>query len=31
MDPPGFLHPGDTVRVEVSGLGAIENPVVAGS
>jgi 2-keto-4-pentenoate hydratase/2-oxohepta-3-ene-1,7-dioic acid hydratase in catechol pathway len=31
MDPPGFLHPGDVVRVEVSGVGAIENPVVAGS
>lgn len=27
--PQVFLQPGDTVRVEISGLGAIENPVVA--
>ena len=29
-DPPRFLRPGDTVRIEISGLGALENPVVAG-
>jgi acylpyruvate hydrolase len=28
-DPQVFLRPGDTVRVEISGLGAIENAVVA--
>lgn len=28
-DPPTFLQPGDVVRVEVEGVGAIENPVVA--
>jgi acylpyruvate hydrolase len=28
-DPPVFLQPGDTVRVEISGVGAIENAVVA--
>lgn len=28
-DPPRWLVPGDTVRVEIVGLGAIENPVVA--
>lgn len=27
-DPPRFLRPGDVVRVEVEGLGALENPVV---
>ena len=27
-DPPRFLTPGDTVRVEIDGIGAIENPVV---
>ena len=26
--PPRFLHPGDVVRVEVDGIGAIENQVV---
>ncbi len=30
MDPPGFLHPGDDVRIEISGVGVIDNPVVAG-
>ncbi|HLC26339.1 MAG TPA: fumarylacetoacetate hydrolase family protein, partial [bacterium] len=29
--PPRFLKPGDRVRVEVSGLGFIENPVIAES
>lgn len=28
MDPPQFLKPGDVVRCEVEGLGAIENRVV---
>ena len=27
MDPPGFLRPGDVVRCEVAGIGAIENTV----
>jgi len=27
MDPPTFLEPGDVVRVEVEGLGALEHPV----
>jgi 2-keto-4-pentenoate hydratase/2-oxohepta-3-ene-1,7-dioic acid hydratase in catechol pathway len=27
-DPPIFLEPGDRARVEVEGIGAIENPVV---
>jgi acylpyruvate hydrolase len=30
-EPQVFLRPGDTVRVEISGLGAIENAVVAES
>jgi 2-keto-4-pentenoate hydratase/2-oxohepta-3-ene-1,7-dioic acid hydratase in catechol pathway len=25
--PPEFLKPGDTVRIEIEGLGALENPV----
>jgi len=29
-DPPRFLRPGDTVRIEIPGLGALENPVAAG-
>jgi 2-keto-4-pentenoate hydratase/2-oxohepta-3-ene-1,7-dioic acid hydratase in catechol pathway len=28
-DPPEFLRPGDICRVAISGLGALENPVVA--
>jgi 2-keto-4-pentenoate hydratase/2-oxohepta-3-ene-1,7-dioic acid hydratase in catechol pathway len=28
-EPPRFLVPGDTVTVEISSLGALENPVVA--
>ena len=28
-DPQVFLQPGDRVRVEISGVGAIENEVVA--
>jgi 2-keto-4-pentenoate hydratase/2-oxohepta-3-ene-1,7-dioic acid hydratase in catechol pathway len=27
FDPPRFLQPGDVVRVEVEGIGALENPV----
>jgi 2-keto-4-pentenoate hydratase/2-oxohepta-3-ene-1,7-dioic acid hydratase in catechol pathway len=27
MDPPRFLVPGDTVRVQVDGLGTIEHPI----
>jgi 2-keto-4-pentenoate hydratase/2-oxohepta-3-ene-1,7-dioic acid hydratase in catechol pathway len=29
MTPPTFLQPGDVVRVEIDGIGALENPVVA--
>jgi 2-keto-4-pentenoate hydratase/2-oxohepta-3-ene-1,7-dioic acid hydratase in catechol pathway len=29
-DPPRFLRAGDMVRIEISGLGVLENPVVAG-
>jgi 2-keto-4-pentenoate hydratase/2-oxohepta-3-ene-1,7-dioic acid hydratase in catechol pathway len=29
-DPPVFLKPGDRVRIEIDGIGALENPVVAG-
>lgn len=28
--PPRYLRPGDTIRVEITGLGAIENPVRLG-
>ncbi len=28
--PPRWVVPGDVVRVEIDGLGALENPVVAG-
>jgi len=28
MDPPRWLVPGDVVRVEIEGLGAIESPIV---
>ena len=27
-DPPVFLEPGDRVRVEVEGIGSVENPVI---
>jgi 2-keto-4-pentenoate hydratase/2-oxohepta-3-ene-1,7-dioic acid hydratase in catechol pathway len=27
-DPPIFLEPGDTVRCEIDGIGAVENPIV---
>jgi 2-keto-4-pentenoate hydratase/2-oxohepta-3-ene-1,7-dioic acid hydratase in catechol pathway len=29
MDPPRCLKPGSTVRIEIDGIGAIENPVIA--
>lgn len=29
MNPPGFMKAGDTVRVEITGLGTLTNPVVA--
>jgi 2-keto-4-pentenoate hydratase/2-oxohepta-3-ene-1,7-dioic acid hydratase in catechol pathway len=29
MDPPRCLDPGMTVRIEIDGIGAIENPVIA--
>ena len=28
-DPPKFLVAGDTVRIEIDGLGTLENPVIA--
>jgi acylpyruvate hydrolase len=28
---PRWLRPGDVVRVEIDGLGALENPIVARS
>jgi len=27
--PPILLKPGDVVRIEIEGVGAIENPVIA--
>jgi 2-keto-4-pentenoate hydratase/2-oxohepta-3-ene-1,7-dioic acid hydratase in catechol pathway len=30
MDPPSFLQPGDTVRIEIESLGAIEHSIEAG-
>ena len=29
-EPPRFLKPGDTIRIEVERIGVLENPVVAG-
>jgi 2-keto-4-pentenoate hydratase/2-oxohepta-3-ene-1,7-dioic acid hydratase in catechol pathway len=29
MDPPSFLNVGDVMRVEIDGIGHIENRVVA--
>ncbi|WP_174273336.1 fumarylacetoacetate hydrolase family protein [Sphingomonas bacterium] len=29
MEPPSFLQPGDIVRCEIDGIGAIENKVIA--
>jgi 2-keto-4-pentenoate hydratase/2-oxohepta-3-ene-1,7-dioic acid hydratase in catechol pathway len=30
FDPPRFLADGDTVRIEIDGIGVLENPVVQG-
>ena len=27
MDPPQFLHPGDTVQCEIEGIGTLTNTV----
>jgi 2-keto-4-pentenoate hydratase/2-oxohepta-3-ene-1,7-dioic acid hydratase in catechol pathway len=27
LDPPRFLQPGDTVRIEIEGLGTLEHPI----
>jgi 2-keto-4-pentenoate hydratase/2-oxohepta-3-ene-1,7-dioic acid hydratase in catechol pathway len=29
MNPPRWLQPGDTVRIEIEGIGSLENPVIA--
>ena len=29
--PPIFMKPGDRVRIEIAGLGALENPVEAAA
>ena len=29
MDPPGYINPGDTVKVAADGLGELINPVIA--
>jgi 2-keto-4-pentenoate hydratase/2-oxohepta-3-ene-1,7-dioic acid hydratase in catechol pathway len=29
MTPPTYLRPGDVTRVEIDGIGALENPIVA--
>lgn len=31
FDPPRYLRDGDMVRIEIDGLGALENPVVSSS
>ena len=31
MDPPGLLEPGDRVRIEIDGLGAIEHMIVSAA
>jgi 2-keto-4-pentenoate hydratase/2-oxohepta-3-ene-1,7-dioic acid hydratase in catechol pathway len=30
FDPPQWLVAGDTVRIEVEGIGVLENPVIDG-
>jgi 2-keto-4-pentenoate hydratase/2-oxohepta-3-ene-1,7-dioic acid hydratase in catechol pathway len=30
-DPPVFLEPGDRARIEIEGIGMVENPVVDAS
>jgi len=27
MKPPVFMNPGDVVRMEITGLGVLENPI----
>jgi 2-keto-4-pentenoate hydratase/2-oxohepta-3-ene-1,7-dioic acid hydratase in catechol pathway len=29
FDPPKYLSPGDTVSIEIEGIGVLSNPVVA--
>jgi 2-keto-4-pentenoate hydratase/2-oxohepta-3-ene-1,7-dioic acid hydratase in catechol pathway len=29
--PPKYLHPGDSVRIEIDGIGVLENPAVAAN
>ncbi len=29
QDPPGYLKPGDTLEVEITGIGALSNPIEA--
>ena len=29
MSPPTWLKSGDTVRIEIDGIGVLENPIVA--
>ena len=31
QDPPRYLRPGDVMRCEIGGIGALENPIVAES
>ena len=28
MKPPQFLKKGDTVKIEIAGIGTLENPVI---
>ncbi|MDE2363607.1 MAG: fumarylacetoacetate hydrolase family protein, partial [Hyphomicrobiales bacterium] len=30
-DPPLWMKPGDVAEVEISGIGVLRNPVVAGA
>jgi 2-keto-4-pentenoate hydratase/2-oxohepta-3-ene-1,7-dioic acid hydratase in catechol pathway len=30
-DPPVYLEPGDRARIEIEGIGRVENPIVDGS
>jgi 2-keto-4-pentenoate hydratase/2-oxohepta-3-ene-1,7-dioic acid hydratase in catechol pathway len=30
FDPPQWLVPGDSVRIEIEGIGILENPVIDG-
>ena len=29
FNPPKYLRPGDVVRIEIAGIGVLENPVAA--